>query len=186
MKVIYLSKDGVQPATPSQIEVAGRKFPAFTHGQRGRGRWQVVIPVFGSVPEDGEYTLLPTGKDPSGQNRFAVKAGQPDGKVLVFWSLSPGFRGHASYTVAGSAKVIASGREAQGDAGRMGGAECPVLLVSGDCELRWTRTGRLYGEPAKWVAEYKSSCWTVATEEEIEILKAASCCDWRQEVVGNG
>lgn len=119
---------------------------------------------------DEEFAMRPIGKqDDRGNNLYVLIPSRDDGKQLVIWSLSPGFRGGASYSVQGEAHVIAEGREAQGDAGRMGGASVPVVLVTGPCELRWRRTGRLYGEPPSWVARYDGDKWTVSPASETEL-----------------
>jgi len=111
---------------------------------------------------------------------FALVAGPPvllcagaeDGCDLVLWSLSPGFRGGATYEISGDAVIVAEGREAQGIAGYMGSAPCPVLLVSGDCELRWHRSGRLYATAADWVARRVDGQWTVASAEDTTLADA--------------
>ncbi len=120
---------------------------------------------------------------------------------MVLWSLSPGFRGGASWRVAsGAARVVAVGQEAQGDAGRMGGADCPVLLVTGPCTLEWVRTGRLYGSPPAWRATFDGSKWAVEPfdlrsdeEREHEVLRAQIRaaedfrigCELRREAAAN-
>lgn len=117
-----------------------------------------------------EFALRPIGKqDDKGNDLYILIPGRDDGKQLVIWSLSPGFRGGASYSVHGQCQVIAEGREAQGAAGRMGGAPVPVVLVTGPCELRWRRTGRLYGESPSWVARYDGDEWSVGPASETEL-----------------
>jgi hypothetical protein len=177
MKIQKLSTSGITLAAPT-VETSrdGRRFFVFTHGERGRGRWEIRLPLgnkdfppahCGKPAVDQEYTLINLKKaDPKGNGLFLLAAGRDDGDQLILWSLSPGFRGGASYEVSGKARVIAMGKEAQGDAGRMGGADCPVVHVTGPCRLEWTRTGRLYGEPADWVAEFDGATWHVAPVSE--------------------
>jgi len=55
----------------------------------------------------------------------------------------------------------------------MGGAPCPLILVTGPCRLVWERTGRLYGAPARWIAAYDGATWTVAPEEDCLMEEAA-------------
>ena len=118
-------------------------------------------------PASQEYALVDLKKtDPKGNGLYLLTSGRDDGDQLILWSLSPGFRGGASYEISGQARVIAEGYEAQGDAGRMGGAPCPVVLVTGPCRLTWTRSGRLYGEPAEWTAEFDGAAWHVAPVSE--------------------
>lgn len=112
-------------------------------------------------------------QDPRGNNLYLLARGDADGTSLVFWSLSPGFRGGASFNVGGQAAIIAQGEEAQGNAGRMGGAGCPAVHVTGPCRLEWTRTGRLYGKPADWVAEFDGESWTVGPVCECAVEDAA-------------
>lgn len=175
MKIISISTRGVQPVAATKTSAKnGAEYYAISHGEHGRGRWQIRIPLaareFPSpadagerFPLAGEYTLVDLRKqDPRGNPLHLLALGQEDGQQLVLWSLSPGYRGGASFNVEGQAQVLAQGEEAQGDAGRMGGAACPVVLVAGPCRLYWSRSGRLYGDPADWIAEFDGEAWTVA------------------------
>lgn len=175
MKIIGISHRGVEPVAATKTSAKnGAEYYALTHGEGGRGRWQIRIPLaareFPSpadagdrFPLDGEYKLVDLRKqDPRGNPLYLLALGQEDGQQLVLWSLSPGYRGGASCKVEGQAKVLAQGEEAQGDAGRMGGAVCPVVLVTGPCRLVWHRSGRLYGSDADWTAEFDGETWTVA------------------------
>lgn len=85
----------------------------------------------------------------------------------------PGYRGTASYEVSGQARVLAEGAEAQGAAGRMGGAACPVVLVEGPCTLSWHRSGRLYGTEADLAAYFDGAKWTVAPVTDCAVKDAA-------------
>ena len=175
MKVIAISTRGAtQVVATKTIAKTGAEYYALTHGEDGRGRWQIRIPLAARefpapadagdrFPLDGEYKLVDLRKqDPRGNPLYLLTLGQQDGQHLVLWYLSPGFRGGASFEVAGKAKVIALGEEAQGDAGRAGGAACPVVLVTGPCLLTWHRSGRLYGDAADWTAQFDGQQWTVA------------------------
>jgi hypothetical protein len=123
---------------------------------------------------DGDFRLVDLHRqDPRGNGLFLLARGDDDGTALVLWSLSPGYRGGAHYKVSGRARIIAKGEEAQGAAGCMGGADCPVVHVTGPCRLEWTRTGRLYGNPADWVAEFDGSTWTVGPACECAVEDAA-------------
>ena len=175
MKIIRINIRGVQPVAATKTRAkSGAEYYALTHGEEGRGRWQIRIPLavreFPSpaeagdrLPLEGEYKLVDLRKqDPRGNPLYLLALGQEDGQQLVLWDLSPGYRGGASFEVQGQAKVIAQGQEAQGDAGRMGGAACPVVLVTGPCRLSWRRSGRLYGSEANWTAEFDGQKWCVA------------------------
>jgi hypothetical protein len=166
MKVVTLNSSGVRPAQPVKAVHPGHgEYLRFEHGEEGRGRKLVFFPLAvrdfpsdSKVPPDQEFKYTP--------GSFVLRRGCNDGEYLVLWDLEPGFRGSASYEIEGGAVVIAEGREAQGMAGRMGGAPCPVLLVSGPCTLRWTRTGRLYGSPPHWRAKYDGSTWIVEPDDK--------------------
>lgn len=175
MKVIKLSASGVTQAKAFRTRSkSGNEFFSVQHGEDGRGRWQVRIPLaareFPTPAEHGnqldlthDYKLVDLRKqDPRGNPLYLLALGPDDGKQLVLWDLDPGYRGTASYGVSGQARVLAEGAEAQGDAGRMGGAACPVVLVEGPCTLNWHRSGRLYGTDADWVAQFDGAKWTVA------------------------
>lgn len=164
----------------------GRYF-CLTHGEDGRGRWQLRLPLAARefpVTEDvknsdvlkleGEFNLVDLKrKDPQGNESYLLVNGQADGKQLILLSLNPGFRGGASYNVSGHAEVIGIGEQAQGDAGRMGGADCPLILVSGPCRFEWERYGRLYGNPSKWVADFDGETWSISPSNECAVEEAA-------------
>lgn len=175
MKIVGISIRGAQQVAATKTRAkTGAEYFAVTHGEEGRGRWQIRIPLAArefpapadagdSFPLVGEYKLVDLHKqDPRGNPLYLLARGQEDGQQLVLWSLDPGYRGSASFEVFGQAKVLAQGEEAQGDAGRMGGAACPVVLVTGPCRLVWQRFGRLYGSEADWTAEFDGQQWTVA------------------------
>ena len=111
---------------------------------------------------EGDYSLVDLSrKDQRGNPLYLITKGKEDGKFLVLLSMSPGFRGSASYRTEGQITLLCSGEEAQCDAGRMGGTDCPVFVVKGPCQISWTRTGRLYGIPSKWVAIFDGEGWEV-------------------------
>jgi hypothetical protein len=171
MRVLLLDRTGVRAARPVKATHPTRgDYLRIEHGEEGRGRRLVFFPL-GSrdfpaqgdlPPQDQQYKLLAVSE---GRAHILVR-GTDDGQYLVLWSLSPGFRGSATYSVAGAAKVLAEGYQAQGGAGRMGGAACPVLLVTGPCRLHWSRGGRLYGSPAHWRAVFDGHLWQVEPDDE--------------------
>lgn len=177
MRVISLSTAGVKAIRPSIVQMAkdgSKPSYCFLHGEQGRGRWEVRFPLgFKSFPfqgeeakpsEEQEYQLvkLEGKKDPRGNQLVLLGVGRQDGEFLVLWHLSPGFRGSATFEIEGKAELIAEGYEAQGDAGRVGGASCPVVRVFGQATLSWGRSGRLYGSPSRWVARFDGQVWQVA------------------------
>ena len=121
---------------------------------------------------DIEFELVCTDKrDPLGNPNFILrKSDSYDLHQLIFWNLSPGFRGGASYSLEGDASVITKGSEADGIAGNMMQADCPIILVTGPCVLNWKREGRLYGETAEWRAEFNGlDNWIVGPAHELEL-----------------
>ena len=168
MKIVKISTEGTCP--PSAKLVKGGKFYALCHGEEGWGRWEVKFPLFAKefppneeyLRLEGDYSLVDLSrKDQRGNHLFLITEGKEDGKFLVLLSQSPGFRGSASYRTEGQITLLCSGEEAQCDAGRMGGTDCPVFVVKGPCQISWTRTGRLYGIPSKWVAIFDGEGWEV-------------------------
>ena len=169
-EVPLLTGEGDQVACPR-----GHAFPA---PRRGQECPRCAQEVARGEPLEGHYALQgPLGEDPRGNPRYRIVAGRdPEGTQedqLVLLHLDPGFRGGARYEVSGAAQVLALGHQAQGDAGRMGGAPCPVLYVTGPTEIRWVRGGRLYGSPSRWVARFDGEDWTVLSAEEEEEEAAA-------------
>lgn len=168
MRVIYLSMRGVRNCYPA-LHPGDHRGPylRFQHGEEGRGRklWFLPLATKDFPPNDAvrnqDWSKIDLELVQTASGAYYARKGSPDGKLLVLWDLDPGFRGSASYTIEGSAELLAEGYEAQGDAGRMGGAPCPIVVVSGPCVLRWTRRGRLYGSPAKWRAIYDGKSWIV-------------------------
>jgi hypothetical protein len=182
MKIIKLGIDGVEPAIPKKATHPTRgEYLRFEHGQDGRGRKLVFFPLgskdfpaeLGMPGTDQEYRLIPVSE---GRAYILGRENRPSNDYLVLLSLNPGYRGEAEYEIEGDAVCIAEGREAQGDAGRMGGAPCPVILVTGPCTLKWVRTGRLYGSTAKWRAVFNGQAWTVSHDgPETDAVEAAFC-----------
>lgn len=189
MKLIAISKDGVTVPKPSMIDGPNGPYWAVHHGDQGRGRWQCRFPLpsryFPCLPDvprpdlkREHLELKALGRfDGRNQPLFMLPRGAEDNRFLVFFRLSPGYRGGATYEVTGDASVVCEGREGQGDAGRMGGAPCPVILAEGGpCTVTWERTGRLYGEPSGWVAHYPGhgQRWIVGTTDDIAMASAAA------------
>ena len=186
MKAVYLSRNGVEPAFAEKVTGQRGDYYALLHGEAGRGRWQVKMPLaareFPSPVDAGnkldlsnlDLRMVNLGKSDARNNPlYLIVPGEDCGQQLVLWSLSPGYRGSATYTIEGDATLVTRGQEAQGTAGRMGSAECPVVLVSGPARLKWSRYGRLYATPPNWIAEYDGSSWTIQPETECQLEEIA-------------
>lgn len=183
MKILKLDIHGISPKFAVARQFGNRLAFLLVAGERGRGRWEYIIPIASSVavPSNIDDTFDTTNinfslknlnrKDPAGNDLYLVVNGEDDNTFLVFWNLSPGFRGGAKFSVSGNAVVLGAGEEAQGLAGRMGGAKCPVVLVTGPCTLEWERTGRLYGHPSNYVASFDGTTWTVGPKENVELAE---------------
>lgn len=175
MKVISLSMKGVELAKPvlATHDALGEYF-RFEHGETGRGRKLVFIPLnIKDFPVNKDYNWEDMNFSIQRRNNFYIlnKGGEGiinDNTFLILWSLSPGYRGSAEYTIGENCELIYEGREAQGDAGRMGGAPCPVVLVKGPTMLRWTRIGRIYNTPPHWVAKFDGANWIVRPDDPAE------------------
>jgi hypothetical protein len=175
MKVAKINMNGVKTVNAQKVESQnGAEYYAIAHGEEGRGRWQIRIPLAvrefpapsdsgDTLPLTDEYKLVDLGRtDPRGNPLYLLALGEDDGIQLIFWLLDEGYRGHAVYQVEGKAEIIATGRVAQGAAGRMGGSDAPIVLVTGPCRLTWQRYGRLYGTESEWGADYDGKAWKVA------------------------
>jgi len=185
MKVFILDTTGVHPAIPQVTQTARGPCWAFTHGEQGRGRWEwralLAIRDFPArnpkqppEPAQDYRPLWLEGADARGNRHLLLlREEEDDGTRLILWSLSPGYRGGASYEIQGQARLVGQGHQAQGAAGRMGGAPCPVVLVDGPCRLSWHRTGRLYGGQPDWVAVYDGHNWFVSPEGQCALEEAA-------------
>jgi hypothetical protein len=183
MKIISISKNGVVTAVANAVTTQNNnKFYVLSHGEEGRGRWEIRIPlaVKDFPPNDKQLILTEDyklinlkKKDKRDNSLYLIVKGDNDGKYLVLLSLSPGYRGGASYKVNGKATVIGEGYEAQGIAGRMGESPCPIILVEGPCNLSWSRSGRLYGGGSDFIASFDGDKWSVETDSKCMLEEAA-------------
>lgn len=113
MRVISISTKGVSSPAVATVKASnGNSYYAICHGEEGRGRWQVRFPL--AVREfpfheketpstqDQEFSLVDLRKtDKKNNGMYLLAKGAADNAQLVFWRLSPGYRGGASYTMGG-------------------------------------------------------------------------------------
>jgi len=152
---ISISIDGVSQWEPRLIKSPLGSYWQLEAGEDGRGRLLYVIPLaVGEFPPDRDHQAPTPVTLLSVHDGFYIinSKGDKTYRALVRLQQAPGFRGSAKWSAEGDIDFIAAGYEAQGDAGRMGGAEVPVFGVrdGGNAIIRWTRTGRLYGTPSQW------------------------------------
>lgn len=154
MKVVGIDRwgEGFTPFHPQATFSEAEGYYTLCHGESGRGRKQVVIPVLIPPTDDnspvmlgGNYTLVT--KD---DVHILRPTEEEDNEFLILLSPHPGHRGGASYEILGEASLLAEGYSAQGAAGRAGGGPCPIIRAHGDCAVRWERWGNLYGTPPLW------------------------------------
>jgi hypothetical protein len=100
-------------------------------------------------------------KDPKGNSLYFLSKGEDDGTYLVFWNLSPGYKGKASFSFEGDARLLATAYEAQEINDEVVPTPCPIMHVFGDCVLYWERSGKVYGDFRKCKAEFKDNKWSV-------------------------
>lgn len=155
--------------------IAGLDVYCIEAGEEGRGRKLEQIPISKMVidPDVVHSTKVRVTelKDAELAKRDDVifiwaSKGQEQENQIVIMNLCPGFRGYATYHIEGEAELVVEGYEAQGAAGRMGGAPVPVVLVKGPCKLHWSRTGRLYGSRPNWSAIFDGAKWEVMPQGE--------------------
>ena len=125
MKIVRLSKAGISPAKITTVTAkSGRKYFAVLHGEEGRGRWEYRFPLgakdfpFGRNrtlpfekgepdPTSTEFSLVNLNRSDARDNDlYLLGAGRKDQKFLVFWRLSPGFRGGATFEITGNARLL--------------------------------------------------------------------------------
>jgi len=148
MKAYTLHKTGITPG----IEVWGG---CINLGQSGRGRQFTSVPV----PKD---RAVIEGTPYKGTLMEITGTREP-GCLLVIRDQS-GFRG--SWTYQTTARVLAKGWCAQGDAGRMGGGPELLIHIKPGEVVDITRTGRLYGEPARIRVVCREDCSLALVDPE--------------------
>ncbi len=138
------------------------RFYAITCGEKGRGRKLGFLPLAKvyQKKEDiitdrftEEIEVIKTQKG----NWLIIPSEQKEGLILVTeWY--GGFRGGISDNIdelveQNKIEILATGRTAEGNAGRMGGEEQYILKILKSCKIYYTKHGRTYGSPKDWVID---------------------------------
>jgi len=168
MQIMRLNTNGFTPIQPSWLTGKnGKHYLAYAHGARGRGQWQIQLALslndYDETPPVGEhYDLIRIGSnDPSGQPRHFLSPGATDHRKLVLWDLEPAPGASATYEIEGAAEMVSEGKVITGEAGHLGFAPAPIVLIHGACRLTWNN-------PELWVFEYDgNNAVLMTTEEEV-------------------
>lgn len=143
------------------------KFYAITCGEEGRGRKLGFIPLAkvyqtkeniatDRFTEEIEIIFTLSIKAQKG-NWLIIPSERKEGLIVVTeWY--GGYRGRISDNIdelveQNKIKILATGRTAEGDAGRMGGEDQYILKILGSCKIYYTKCGRTYGNPKDWVID---------------------------------
>jgi len=166
----YSFSGGVAPGAMVErfkLAGAGVVIPAVLVGEEGRGRELGVLPV--ALPPAEEEKLngggrvriyaARVGQTRSGRPKlfWADPAGVDTADVIVVVRTPIGFRGTNRHYVASPEEeglpfpVLARGRIAQGEAGRMGAGEQLVLILPDGAHLNIKIGGRRYGMPTAYI-----------------------------------
>lgn len=138
------------------------KFYAITCGEEGRGRKLGFIPLAKvyqtkeNIATDRfteEIEIIKTQKG----NWLIIPSKKKEGLILVTeWY--GGFRGEISDNIdelveQNKIEILATGRTAEGDAGRMGGEDQYILKINKPCKIYYKKYGRTYGNPKEWIID---------------------------------
>jgi len=178
MRIAKLSINGIEPAIAKSIpptREGGGPYYYFSHGNIGRCRWEVRVPLNNSdypvakvnskielLDDDYGLSILDRKKDIHGNPHLVVRRGISDNKYLILWDLSPGLGGTAYYKVVGDARVLSWGITSEADGSKRGQSHCPVVMVDGPSELIWYRDGTVHGQQRAWKAVYGGGRWSIA------------------------
>ena len=186
MKVLALDMTGVKTVVATKIKTNEGDYYAVTHGEEGKGKWQVRIPMaINEFPvEEGKDELALEyfnfkiiklqKKDPKGNHICLLTKSKRDSETLILWNLNPGLSGGSQYEIEGEAEIIMKGRVSQ-DEKDTTRTDCPVVLVTGPCVLKWIRYGHLYGTPKFWEAVYDGKNWKIKPTEQFTITRKHQC-----------
>ena len=182
MKVASLSTEGIGVViarTVPPTREGGSPFYCITHGNLGRARWEVRIPLnqqdYAANPkapkielydDDFDLSILDHKRDINGNPSLILRKGVPDNRYLLLWDLSPGTGGGALYSVCGEARTLTWGVTTEAEGSKRGFARCPIVLVEGPCELTWYREGSVHGQQRAWHALYDGERWAIGPMQE--------------------
>lgn len=177
MKIISISSEEISIPKAHVIKGDKGKYFCLTHGENGRGRWQLQLPLaVREFPISSEkttaiemadnYELINLNKkDPRDNNIYLIVKGEEDGTYLVLLTVSSGIDGNVFYKVSGQAKIIGEGYESIGN--KVVGlgitpikiSPCPLILVSGPCQINWRCMESLHDIETDYVASFDGSNW---------------------------
>lgn len=137
------------------------KFYAITCGEEGRGRKLGFIPL-AKVYQTKENIITDRFTEEievikTKGNWLIIPSEKKEGLILVTeWY--GGFRGSITNNIQelveqNKIEILATGRTAEGDAGRMGGEDQYILKILKSCKIYYTKHGRTYGNPKNWVID---------------------------------
>jgi len=181
MKIYTIDKYEMRPSVTVEHHPLpdGGRFACFTLGEEGRGRRRVIVPVI-LKPEtyrhwfDKGFVEVTDVRPVFSMRGFSrleeLSQEEKTDEYLIVLLGWIGFRGHNALTDLdgnrlGSDVILAEGTIAQGQAGRVGWGSQWLLRVKVGDLLRYEVTGRLYGEPGKFVIHCTASGPHLYTEE---------------------
>lgn len=171
---------GVHPHLIKDVEIGtgatAIKLTVVAVGEKGRGRWEARIPIIGLRTTTknvwGEETevwdsprlvkLLNTRKGhPKFEAIYSTSTNEVETTaIIVIMAVDGGYRGSVKYhgeevSLKWPELVrLATGRSAQGAAGRMGSWPHPISIMPIDTGFGYTRGGRLYGKEPTFYFNY--------------------------------
>jgi hypothetical protein len=125
INMIYTNKN----RTAEIREMYFGQLSVLAYGEQGRGRREMLIPSTQDLNR-GENAGLTVGFSQSGNPK--ITAG--DGGMFLLIDTAEGYtrRGNGIVQAIGNVTVLSRGNSADGDAGRIGYADCLLLSISGD------------------------------------------------------
>jgi hypothetical protein len=141
-------------------------------GEEGRGRTLVRVPLAPALADAiTDWVTCPdyvaVGRTPDG--RLLILPDVPgDSRCLVLLAVAAGYRGTTAIDHQGPVTVLAEGRCAEGQAGRMGGHAEQLLLLESGARITVTRHGRLYGACPTVLVTYADGELRAGAPDEVE------------------
>lgn len=161
--------------TSVAIKAAGSSIPAIVVGEQGKGRDRAVLPC-PAVPAGERLMAATIGPARSGKPRLFAPNDDPSNMgVIIVFRTPMGHRGGNAHwgdrpNTPFPGEILARGRIAQGDAGRMGsGYQFVALLQDGDAfTVRVFSDGR--SRPQQYIGCWNGGRLAWMLEEEQELL----------------